>query len=127
MAHRSGERFPACSTFKVLLVGAVLSRVDAGAERASIGFMTVQALCKAAIEYSDNTAANLLLRAIGARSRVTTYARSLGDSVTRLDRNEQSLNTAVPGDEGDTTMPAAMAASLQKPVDGKRAVGAVAP
>jgi beta-lactamase class A len=136
IAYRSGERFPMCSTFKALLVGAVLSRVDAGKEhldrhisygtpdlleyapvtRANVGlgFMTVQALCGAAIEYSDNTAANLLLRAIGGPDRVTMYARSLGDSLTRLDRNEPSLNTAVPGDERDTTTPAAMVASLQK-------------
>ena len=40
--------------------------------------------------------------------------RSLGDPLTRLDRNEPSLNTALPGDERDTTTPAAMAATLQK-------------
>lgn len=140
IAHRPGERFPMCSTFKVLLVGAVLSRVDAGKEhldrhilygttdlleyapvtraKVGVGFMTVRALCGAAIEYSDNTAANLLLRTIGGPPRVTTYARSLGDSVTRLDRNEPSLNAAVPGDERDTTTPGAMVVSLQKLLTG---------
>ncbi|MEG0678196.1 MAG: serine hydrolase, partial [Comamonas sp.] len=31
--YRSDERFPMCSTFKMLLAGQVLSRVDAGQER----------------------------------------------------------------------------------------------
>jgi beta-lactamase class A len=135
IAHRQGERFPMCSTFKVLLVGAVLSRVDAGTERSDRrisygnadlleyapetkanlrrGFMTVRALCEAAIEYSDNTAANLLVQAVGGPHRVTAYARSLGDPMTRLDRTEPSLNTALPGDTRDTTTPAAMAATLR--------------
>ena len=107
-----------CSTFKVLLVAAVLARVDTGAEHLErhvpyasadlleyapitkenlrLGYMSVYALCEAAIEYSDNTAANLLLRTIGGPRRVTAYARSLGDVRTRLDRNEPSLNTATP-------------------------------
>ena len=140
IAHRSNERFPMCSTFKVLLVGAVLSRVDSGAEHLDrhifygtadlleyapvtkanvrLGFMSVRALCQAAIEYSDNTAANLLLRTLGGPDYVTTYARSLGDSRTRLDRNEPGLNAAVPGDERDTTTPAAMVANLQKLLTG---------
>jgi beta-lactamase class A len=31
--HRADERFPLCSTFKLLAAAAVLARVDAGAER----------------------------------------------------------------------------------------------
>jgi beta-lactamase class A len=31
--HRLGERFPLCSTFKVLAAAALLSRVDAGGEQ----------------------------------------------------------------------------------------------
>ncbi|MBV8489795.1 MAG: class A beta-lactamase [Candidatus Eremiobacteraeota bacterium] len=130
-AYRSHERFPMCSTFKVLAAGAVLSRVDGGNERldraihytkadlleyapiaskhVARGEMSVGALCAAAVEYSDNTAANLLLASIGGPAAVTRFARSLGDSVTRLDRNEPSLNTAIPGDPRDTTTPAAMA------------------
>ena len=38
---------------------------------------------------------------------------------TRLDRNEPSLNTAIPGDDRDTTTPAAMAADLQKLLTGR--------
>ena len=31
--HRADERFPMCSTFKLLAAGAILARVDAGKER----------------------------------------------------------------------------------------------
>ena len=40
--------------------------------------MTVRDLCAAAIEYSDNTAANLLLRAIGGPAKLTEYIRGWG-------------------------------------------------
>jgi beta-lactamase class A len=134
--HRALERFPMCSTFKLLLAAAILVRIDAGKERldrpvpygkddllgyapvtgphVQQGHMTVSALCAAAIEYSDNTAANLLLKVLGGPPQVTRYARSLGDSVTRLDRNEPSLNTAIPGDDRDTTSPSAMLHDMQK-------------
>ena len=76
--------------------------------------MTVADLCAAAIDWSDNTAANLILQTIGGPAGFTEFARSLGDEVTRLDRNEPSLNEATPGDPRDTTSPRAMAASMQK-------------
>ena len=44
---------------------------------------------------------------------MTRYARSLGDPVTRLDRNEPALNTAIPGDSRDTTTPSAMLRDMQ--------------
>jgi len=75
--------------------------------------MTLAALCAAAIEYSDNTAANLLLQTIGGPEGLTRYARSLGDERTRLDRVEPHLNSAVPGDERDTTTPTAMVGNLR--------------
>lgn len=133
--HRATERFPMCSTFKVVLVSAILSRVDANQEKldrfihytkadlldyAPItkahlqeGGMTISALCAAAIEYSDNTAANLLLTILGGPAHVTRYAHSLGDSVTRLDRTEPTLNNAAPGDVRDTTSPLAMLHDMQ--------------
>lgn len=132
VGHRADERFAMCSTFKLPLVAAVLARVDAGQERldrfvpygpadllkyapvtrahVAAGGMTIEALCAAAIEVSDNTAGNLLLRAVGGPAGLTRYARSLGDAVTRFDRTEPTLNTAIPGDPRDTTTPAAMVA-----------------
>src|SRR5207237_7179076 len=108
--YRPNERFPMCSTFKLLAVGAVLQRVDQRKEKLdrfvaytnkdileyapvtkqhlSEGGMTLKALCQAAIEQSDNTAANLILQTIGGPNAVTQFARSIGDNVTRLDRME---------------------------------------
>lgn len=134
--YRSAERFVMCSTFKVLAAAAVLKRVDENKEtldrvmkygeaqlltyapvtRAHVkeGGMTLEALCAAAVEQSDNTAANLLLEAIGGPSRVTELARNLGDKFTRLDHTEPELNLTRPGQDDDTTTPAAMCATLQR-------------
>ena len=76
--------------------------------------MTLEALCAAAITQSDNTAANLLLETIGGPKGVTDFARALGDQFTRLDRMEPELNMATPGDDRDTTTPAAMGKDLQR-------------
>jgi beta-lactamase class A len=140
MTYRQDERFPLCSTFKLLAAAAVLRNVDRGSERLdrrisyseadlleyapvtraniSNGGMTAGELCAAAIELSDNTAGNLLLTAIGGPAGLTSYTRSLGDTVTRLDRNEPTLNTAIPGDPRDTTSPAAMLGNLDKLLNG---------
>ena len=67
---------------------------------------------RCAVELSDNTAGNLLLGAIGGPAGLTSFTRSLGDAVTRLDRTEPTLNTAIPGDPRDTTTPSAMLADL---------------
>src|SRR5438067_7147263 len=76
--------------------------------------MTLGALCAAAIEQSDNTAGNLLLDTIGGPVGWTNFARSIGDEMTRLDRKEPELNSAILGDGRDTTTPAAMCADMQK-------------
>jgi beta-lactamase class A len=78
------------------------------------GGLTLEALCAAAIEQSDNTAANLILEAIGGPKGVTETARALGDVSTRLDRKEPELNEAIEGDERDTTTPAAMCRDLER-------------
>lgn len=133
--YRMDEPFPMCSTFKVLAVAAVLARVDRGEEHLArsipiaeadilkyapvtsqhIGTsgMTIAELCEAAITLSDNTAANLLLHSLGGPAAVTAFARSIGDTHTRLDRTEPTLNEAAPGDLRDTTTPRAMAADLR--------------
>lgn len=138
--HRADERFPMCSTFKLLAVSAVLARVDAGKEQldrririevAALvdyspltkphagGDMTMEAICEAAMVVSDNTAANLILDSLGGPAGLTASVRVLGDPLTRLDRTEPTLNEAVPGDPRDTTTPAAMAANLRKLVLGE--------
>jgi beta-lactamase class A len=134
--YRSEERFPMCSTFKFLAAAAALKRVDDGQEKLDRfitygandileyapvtkahlkdGGMTLGALCAAAIEQSDNTAGNLLLDAIGGPAGLTKFVRGVGDETTRLDRKEPELNSAIPGDERDTTSPAAMCANMQR-------------
>ena len=128
--HRTDERFPMCSTFKFILAACVLARADAGQEQlgalvqippeAVLSYapvtsiaakegrsLTVEQLCEAAVKVSDNTAANLLLERVGGPAGLTRWMRKY-DQVTRLDRNEPSLNTAIPGDPRDTTEPFAM-------------------
>jgi beta-lactamase class A len=131
-----------CSTFKFLAVAAVLGRVDLQHERLESfvpyteadllayapitrqhvhdGGMTLEALCAAAIEYSDNTAGNLLLQRLGGPAGLTDYARSIGDAVTRLDRTEPDLNTVRAGDARDTTTPAAMLRDMRELLTGHR-------
>jgi beta-lactamase class A len=46
--------------------------------------MTGTALCAAAIQYSDNTASNLLMKILGGPVAVTTFARSIGDRQFQL-------------------------------------------
>lgn len=78
------------------------------------GAMSVADMCEAAVEYSDNTCANLLLARVGGPAALTAFWRSIGDAVTRLDHNEPILNRSPPGDPHDTTTPAAMAANLRR-------------
>ena len=70
--------------------------------------MTLDELCQAALQVSDNTAGNLLLKTIGGPSAITAFARSIGDPSSRLDRWETELNSAVPGDARDTSTPEAL-------------------
>jgi len=130
IGHNSDERFAMCSTFKLPLAAAMLAEVEAGrlalAEEIAFGAadlldyapvvranldrgrLSVEQLCAAIIEVSDNSAANLLLSRIGGPAGLTAFVRRGGDSVTRLDRTEPSLNTNLPNDPRDTTTPAAM-------------------
>jgi beta-lactamase class A len=138
--YKPNERFPMCSTFKVLAAAAVLKLVDEGKEHLDRmvpygkedileyapvtqehleqGGMTLANLCAAAVEQSDNTAGNLLLGTIGGPVGLTSFLRALGDETTRLDRMEPDLNTAIPGDERDTTTPAAMRDDLVRLLTG---------
>ena len=140
VSYRAGERFPMCSTFKVLAVAAILARVEAKSEsldrtlsygpddvlsyapvtrkaleaQGGTGRLSIAELCAAAIEWSDNTAVNLLLTRLDGPAGLTAWLRGTGDPVTRLDRNEPTLNSAIPGDPRDTTSPEAMRASLDR-------------
>jgi beta-lactamase class A len=139
LAWRGHERFAMCSTFKFLLAAAVLQRIDRGTEQEGrlvrydkadlipwspvtekhIGEgLSIGALVEAILTVSDNTAANLLLAMTGGPQAWTAFARSLGDKISRLDRIEPALNSAIPGDKRDTTTPEAMLADLQNVLTG---------
>ncbi|WP_370235989.1 class A beta-lactamase [Brevundimonas sp.] len=131
LSWRSEDRFVYCSTFKAFLAAATLERVQNGLEQldrdipvtaadmthhapvtepAVGGTLTVEALMKATVELSDNPAANLLLREMGGLARMQDFYRSLGDTVTRVDRWEPEMNR-LDGDK-DTTSPRAAATNL---------------
>ena len=134
--YRGDERFPLDSTHKAFACAALLAKADRGEaslqkrvviiatdlvahspiteKRIAPDAMSLSELCAAAITVSDNTAANAVLSAIGGPPAVTDFFRSLGDEVSRLDRNEPDLNESAPGDPRDTTTPAAAVADLDK-------------
>jgi beta-lactamase class A len=132
IVYRQGERFALCSTYKTYAVAALLKARTLGGfgqvipistsdlvegspvTSTAVGSgMTISQLSAAAITKSDNTAANLLLKLLGGPQGVTAFARSIGDRITRLDRNEPSLNADAPGDPRDTTTPAALGTGYQ--------------
>lgn len=134
VAWRATERFPMCSTFKLLVVGQVLQRAERGTERLDRAVripdktfpnspiteqhtgatLPMRELCRAAMERSDNSAANLLLESVGGPAALTRFLTTTGDAVTRLDRFETELNEGKPGDPRDTTTPEAMLDTMRR-------------
>jgi beta-lactamase class A len=137
--YRADEAFPMGSVFKTLAAAAVLRDLDrhgeyldrrirytaqdveasgygpiTGEDENLADGMTVAELCHAAIAYSDNAAANLLLRELGGPTAVTRFCRSIGDGTTRLDRWEPELNTAEPWRTTDITSPGAIGRTYAK-------------
>ena len=142
LGHRAGERFAMASTFKLLLAAAVLHSEDRSpgvleqrlpvrqadlithspvtARHLAAGFITAREACEATVQVSDNAAANLLLPLVDGPAGLTAFVRTrCGDTVTRLDRNEPTLNTNLPGDPRDTTTPQAMARTTQRLLTGE--------
>lgn len=132
--HRADDPFAMCSTFKAYAAARVLQKATAGelnltdavsieaadikpnspVTETRVGMnMTIAELCEAALIRSDNGAGNWLLRIIGGPSRITDFARTIGDDKTRLDRWETELNSAVPGDPRDTSTPRALGSGFR--------------
>ncbi|RSN34126.1 class A beta-lactamase [Amycolatopsis sp. WAC 01416] len=135
--HRADERFAFCSTFKGVAAAAVLQRNPLSHLETRVRYsredlmkhapvtgqhvatgMTIRQLCDAAVRFSDGTAGNLLLRDLGGPAALTAFTRSLGDTVTRMDRVEPAITEATPGDLRDTTTPRAFAADYREIVLG---------
>ncbi|MEM6109334.1 class A beta-lactamase [Mycobacterium sp. 050272] len=138
-AHRDDDPFAMCSTFKVYAAARVLQMAQRGelelqqqifidpaallpnspVTAAQAGnTLPLERLCAAALQRSDNVAANLLLTQIGGPPAITDFARSIGDERTRLDRCEIELNTAIPGDPRDTSTPRALGTGVQNLLTG---------
>ncbi len=128
------ERFPLQSTSKVMAVSAILyqSMQIPALLNQKISYtkkdlvswspitqknldkgMTIAELCAATLQYSDNTAMNLLVKKLGGLDKVTRFARFMGDNHFRLDHSEPNMNSD-PNNPQDTGTPADMAKDLQK-------------
>ena len=76
--------------------------------------MTLREACAATTAYSDNTAANITISAVGGPQKLTQFMRDLGDTKTRSDRYEPELVINPEYDLRDTTTADAMSESLSK-------------
>jgi beta-lactamase class A len=132
VTFNADERFAYCSTFKALATGLLLKQ-DTDAQLSQVIHykksdlveyspvtsqhvetgMTLRAVMIAALEISDNTAANLLLKQLGGPHEMQDALRRLGDNTTDVDRDEPDLNNATPGDTRDTSTARALSADLR--------------
>ena len=129
------RRFGHCSSFKLSLAAMVLAldaadEIDASrrvtwtkddlmfvspfTEKRLAEGASLLELAEYTQKYSDNTAANVLLRELGGPAALTGFWRSIGDGVSRLDRTEPELNNQPVTEYRDTTTPAAMARTVAK-------------
>jgi beta-lactamase class A len=131
VSYRPDTRFAYCSTFKALATGILLMRgaplgkviryrpsdlVDYSpvtSQHVQTG-MTLEAVMEAAIDYSDNTAANLLLEQLGGPHGLQEDLRGIGDATTDSDRNQPTVDTATPGDTRDTSTARALGTDLRQ-------------
>ncbi|HEX4221885.1 MAG TPA: serine hydrolase, partial [Pseudonocardiaceae bacterium] len=132
VTYRADDRFAYDSTYKLLMAGLLL-RKDTDAELATgvhytsaelqsyspitgqhvATGMSVSDLIAAALRYSDNTAANLLLAQLGGPSGLQAAVRGIGDAITHVDRGEPNVNTSIPGDIRDTSTPRSLGSDLR--------------
>ncbi len=133
--YKGDHRFPLMSTFKTLACAKLLLGIEKGINKFETSTLiqkeylitwspitetmvgqplSLKEACVATLQMSDNTAANIVLKAIGGPSSLTEFLRDVGDTVTRLDRYEPFLNEAQKGDPRDTTTPNAITKTLEQ-------------
>ncbi|GGC84195.1 PSE family carbenicillin-hydrolyzing class A beta-lactamase [Halopseudomonas salina] len=133
--YNGNQRFPLTSTFKTIACAKLLYDAEQEKVNPSSTFeikktdlvayspvvekqvgqaITLDDACFATMTTSDNTAANIILSAVGGPEGVTDFLRQIGDKETRLDRIEPELNEAKLDDLRDTTTPKAIASTLNK-------------
>jgi len=132
--HRGSEPFPVQSTMKLIAVSALLKQSSqnknllnenvrytkndliywhpiTGQHLAS--GMTFEELSNATMSYSDNPAANIIIKKDGGPKSVTQFAHSIGNKSFNVSHYEGSLNSN-PNTDMDNATPKDMAISLQK-------------
>ena len=135
VSWRGQERFAVCSTFKAFLAVATLERVQREEEQLdravavtradmiphapvtekAIGrTLTIRELMQAAVEVSDNPAANILIREMGGIAVWRSWWPTFGDTTTVISRLEPDLNTALPNDPRDTCLPDQTIANIRE-------------
>ncbi len=135
VSWRGQERFAFCSTFKTFLAVATLERVQREEEQLdravpvtradmiphapvtekAIGrTLTIRELMQAAVEVSDNPAANILIREMGGIAVWRSWWPTFGDTTTVISRLEPDLNTALPNDPRDTCLPDQTIANIRE-------------
>ena len=143
VSWRGQERFPFCSTFKAFLAVAILERVQRDEEQLdravpivrtdmiphapvtekAIGrTLTIRELIQAAVEVSDNPAANILIREMGGIAVWRSWWPTFGDTTTLISRLEPDLNTALPDDPRDTCLPDQSIANIRELAFGDRLI-----
>jgi beta-lactamase class A len=135
ISYRAEERFPLCSTAKLITVAAILKQSMSDhkllqerlsyskndlvfwspitSEHVADG-MSIAQLCEATITASDNAGMNLLTKKLGGPSAVNNFAASMGDPNFQLNRKEPEMSSAIPGDFQDTATPLGMEKNLQQ-------------
>lgn len=134
-SYRGNERFPLLSTFKTLACAKLLFDADKGHVKKTktvtvdstslVSYspvletkvnqtVSIEESCSAAMLYSDNSAANIVLNTIGGPESLNQFLRTIGDDVTNLQRMELDLNEAQVNDPRDTTTPEAMNLTLNQ-------------
>jgi len=133
VAYHADERFAHCSTHKALSSGVLLRRTTDAQLDKVVRYgqddvlpyspitskhvkdgLPLRDVIKAALRYSDNTAANLMLARLGGPAGLQRDMRGLGDATTNLNRTEPTLNTVPPGTTRDTSTPRALGTDLRR-------------
>jgi len=129
---RADDRFAYASTHKALSAAALLDEVGVAGLTEAIAIseddlvtyspvtevhvgstLTLGELAAAAVQQSDNTAANLIMERLGGPASFDALLEAQGDAVTEVARLEPEMTEATPGDTRDTTTPRAFADDLR--------------
>ena len=135
--YNPSKRFAYCSTHKVFTAAEILRRYSPEQLQEVIHYaeddilsyapvtkehvdtgMTLFEICEAAVRFSDNTAANLMINKLGGIENFKLALQDIGDEITNPVRIEPEMNEFVPESTIDTSTPKQMALNLQKYVLG---------